>query len=132
MNRGLLLGHIPRDLACAFALGVVEDPRVVATLESVTVYDDRLRPLGKLPNWLLGDDPLDVATREYLRAKRDATMTTVPRPGQTAWGFASAARARDGANDRARKARDVGRGLLAERGVLTQARQAGLKLIAVD
>jgi hypothetical protein len=132
MQRGLLLGQVPRDVACAVALGVVEDPRVVPTLESVTLYDERLRPLGTLPNWLNGNDPLDVATRDYLRAKREANMTTAPRPGQTAWGFASAARSRDGANQRARQAREVGRGLLAERGVLTYARTAGLKLIAVD
>jgi hypothetical protein len=132
MNRGLLLGHIPRDLACAVALGFVEDARVVTTPEAVTLYDDRRRPLGTLPNWLAGNDPLDVATRDYLLAKRDASMTTTRRPGQSAWGYATAARTRDAANERARNARDVGRGLLAERGVLAYARTAGLKLIAAE
>lgn len=132
MNRGLLLGHVPRDVACAVALGIVEDPRVVATLQAVTLYDVRLRPLGTLPNWLNGDDALDVVTRDYLRAKPDATMTTVRRPGQAAWSYASAAKTRDGANERARQAREQGRGVLAERGVLAHARTAGLKLVAAD
>lgn len=132
MSRELLLGHLPRDLACAVALGVVEDPRIVATVEAVTLHDDGLRPLGKLSDWLAGNDPLDVATRDYLLAKRDASRTTARRPGQMAWGFASAAKTRDAATERACKARDVGRRLLAERGLFTYARTAGLKLIAAD
>jgi hypothetical protein len=132
MSRGLLLGHVPRDVACAVALGVVEDPRVVVTLEAVTLYDAAHRPLGTLPNWLAGDDPLDVATRDYLRARQEASMTTVRRPGQTAWNYATGAKTRDAANGRAREARERGRALLAERGVLAYARGAGLKLIAAE
>jgi len=132
MREGLLLGQVPRDVACAVGLGVVDDPRVVVTVESVTLYDNRLRPVGTLPNWLDGDDPLDLATREYLRARREANMTTAPRPGQSAWSFASAARTRDAANQRAHQARAAGRRLLTERGVLRYARTAGLTVMALD
>ncbi len=132
MNCKLLLGAVPHELACAVALGIVEDPRIAAGPEAVTVYDARMRQLGTVPNWLAGNDPLDAATRDYLEARREATMTTVRRPGQSAWNFASATRARDGANERARQARALGRGLLAERGVLAYAQGNGLRVISLD
>jgi hypothetical protein len=110
----------------------VEDPRVVASLEAVTVHDAHMRPLGSVRDWIDGSDPLGAATREYLTARRDAGKASAPRPGQGGWGAASAAKARDGANNRARQARDLARTLLAERGVLAQARGAGLRLLGVD
>jgi hypothetical protein len=131
MYRAPLLGQLDRDLACAVALGLVEDTRIVANLESVTWHDNRMRPLGTVRDWL-GDDPLDVATRDYLRAKREASMTTVRRPGQTGWGVASNVKTRDLANERARAARDQARALLTERGVFAAARRAGLKLMGVE
>jgi hypothetical protein len=132
MPRDLILGQLPKDLACAIALHIIEDNRVVANLEALTLHDERMRPLGTVRDWLAGDDPLDVTTRDYLKAKREASMTTMPRPGQSAWAAASATRTRDAANQRARQARDLGRMLLAERGVLAHARQKGLPLIGVD
>jgi hypothetical protein len=132
MSRDRILGQLDRDLACAVALGLVEDPRVVANLDVITLHDAFMRPLGAERDWLRGDDPLDAATRDYLQARREAAMTTVYRPGQSAWGAASAIKARDGATSRARQARDLGRALLAERGVLARARQAGLKLLGID
>jgi hypothetical protein len=132
MNRDRILGQLDRDLACAIALGLVEGPHVVANLESVSLHDEPMRLLGSVRNWLDGDDPLDAATRDYLRAKRDASAAAVRRPGQAPWGMAAAVKARDLANERARQARDLGRMLLAERGVLAQARRAGMKLVGAD
>jgi hypothetical protein len=132
MQRLPILGQLDRDLACAIALGLVEDPHVGASPENITLLDDQMRPLGTERDWLAGDDPLDVATREYLVARREVARASLIRPGQTAWGSASAVKARDGASSRARAARDVGRLLLAQRGVLADARAAGRKLIGVD
>ncbi len=132
MNSKLLLGTVPHELACAVALGIVEDPHIAPNADAVTVYDAHMRPLGTVPNWLAGNDPLDAATRDYLRAKREATMTTVRRPGQSAWNYSAATRARDGANERARQARALGRGLLAERGVLDYAQGNGLRVMTLD
>jgi hypothetical protein len=132
MARDLLLGRLHPDMACAVALSIVEDPHVVVNLESVTLYDESMRSLGCLRDWLTSDDPLDSATRAYLQAKRDHSRTTARGPGQTAWNAAAAAKSRDQATHRARQARDLGRQLLAERGVIARARQVGLKLIGVD
>jgi hypothetical protein len=132
VSRPPILGQLHPDLACAVALGLVEYPRVIANLDAVTLHDQAMRPLGTVRNWLDGNDPLDVATREYLAARRDVAKAVSWRPGQTGWAAASATRARDEANKRAIQARDLARGLLAERGVLAYARKAGLKLLGVD
>jgi hypothetical protein len=132
MSSDLLFGQLHPDVACAIALAIVEDPRVVANVDSLTLHDKNMRPLGTISGWLNSDDPLRVVTRDYLQAKREASMTTMRRPGETGWAAASAARTRDGANQRAREARDLGRALLAERGALAHARNSGLKLIGVE
>jgi hypothetical protein len=129
MSRGLILGQLDRDLACAVAVGLVESPRVAANPDAVTVHDAHMRPLGTVRGWLDGDDPLDVATREYLQARRDANQTTTPRPGQPPWMAAAAIRTRDAANQCARAARTRARDLLTQRGTFAQARAAGLKVI---
>jgi hypothetical protein len=130
MSRGLILGQLDQDLACAVALGLVENPRVAANPEAVTVHDGHMRPLGTVRGWLDGDDPLDVATREYLRARQEANLTTTPRPGQAPWMAAAAIRTRDAANQRAQAARQRARALLDQRGTFAAARAAGLKVIS--
>lgn len=114
------------------ALAIVEDARVVANADALTFHDQNMRPVGTVAGWLNGDDPLRLATREYLQAKREATMTTVRRPGESGWAAASAARTRDAANQRARQARERGRALLTERGALAYARSKGLKFVGVE
>ena len=132
MSRDLILGQLDPDLACAVALGLVEHPRVAVSLEGLTLLDGSLQPVATVRDWLAADDPLDAATRAYLAARREATMTTVRRPGQSGWAAASVIKARDTANTRAAQARDLGRSLLAQRGVLAQARQLGLKMLGGD
>jgi len=129
VSRGLILGKLDRDLACAVALGLVESPHVAANPDAVTVLDEYMQSVGTLRGWLDGDDPLDAATREYLRSRIEAYQTTTPRPGQPPWMAAAAIRTRDAANQRARAARERGRALLAERGTLDVARAAGLPVI---
>jgi hypothetical protein len=129
MSRGLILGQLDRDLACAVALGLVESPRVAANPDAVTVLDAHMRPVGTLRGWLDGDDPLDAATRDYLRARTEANLTTTPRPGQAPWVAAAAIRTRDAANQRARAARERARDLLAQRGTFAQAHAAGLPVL---
>src|SRR4051812_44117210 len=104
MSRALILGRLDRDLACAVALGLVEDPRVVANSEAVTLHDGQLRPLGTERGWLQGDAPRDAAPRDYLRARSEAVKASSPSLQQSAWRSASAVRARDDANSRARQA----------------------------
>ena len=81
MPREPILGVLDPDLACAVALGVVEHPQVVVSQEAVTVHDAGMRPLGTQPDWLVPDDPLHAATREYLQARREVMRVTGPRPG---------------------------------------------------
>ena len=131
MARGLILGQLEPDTACAVALALVEMPRVVVSLEAVTLHDAHMRPLGTARDWLT-DDPLDAAVRDYLRAKREANMTTARRPNQPPWVAAAAVKTRDQATHRALAARDAGRLLLEERGFFAKARKAGLKVIGVD
>jgi hypothetical protein len=131
-HRSPILGQFDRDLACAVALSLVEYPHIIANLNALTLLDAGMRPVGTEHDWLRGDDPLDVATREYLAARRDASLASVRRPGQTGWASASAVKTREEANSRARRARDLGRSLLIERGVIAHARRTGLKLIDVD
>jgi hypothetical protein len=126
MSREPILGHVDRDHACAVALGLVEDARVVVILEALTVHDAQMRTLGTVRDWLLGNDPLDAATREYLSAGREVSQASGVRLRQSPWQTAASIKARDPANRRAREARDLGRALLAERGFLAHARRAGL------
>ena len=130
MTREMILGCLDPDLACAIALGFVENHQVVANLGAVTVHDVAMRPLGTKPDWLNGDDPLDAATREYLSARRDALLAGSRGPGASAWGAAGIARKRDEANRKALEARARARQLLEERGVLEGARAAGFRVVA--
>jgi hypothetical protein len=132
MQQDLLFGRLHPDLACAIALSIVEDPRVIANAEAISLHDQAGQLLGCIRDWLQEGDPLHQATREYLLARREASQTTVRRPWQSSWAAASAARVRDAANNRALQAKDRARALLAERGVLTHARQAGLTLLGVS
>jgi hypothetical protein len=115
MRRGLLLGELDRDLACAIALGFVEDPHVVAELECIRIHDAAMRPLASQSGWLNTPDPLDVLTREYLVARRE--MARIP--------------SREGRQVAACNLITVKqrvRQLLAARGVLRKARAAGLTI----
>jgi hypothetical protein len=118
MSRGLLLGELDRDLACAIALGFVQDPRVIADLECIHIRDTDLRPLASQSGWLNTSDPLDAATREYLVARRE--MARLP---------SSEARQVAVCNLIAVKQRV--RQLLVARGVLRKARAAGLSIAGV-
>jgi hypothetical protein len=129
MRPDLILGQLPRDLACAIALGMVEAPRVGINLQSITLLDAQMRPADKLDNWLDGDDPLDVATRDYLKARQDAIHAGRPRFGQTGWAAAGAGRAREEAVKRSLVAKTTAQKLLVERGVLEHARSIGMHVI---
>jgi hypothetical protein len=132
MKRTPILGQVDPDLACAVALGLVEWPRVVVSLEAITVHDAEMRAVGTVSDWLTREDALDAATHIYLAARREAGLTTMRRPGQSPWVAAAAIKTRDLANKRAVQARDLGRALLIERGVLAHAREAGLKVLGDD
>jgi hypothetical protein len=113
------------DVACAIALGVVDDPNVTASLETLTVVDARLRTTHSQPGWLDGADALSVATREYLTARRDA-MLNGPRRTQSGWAASAAIKARETANIRANQARNTALKILQDRGVLHHARRNGM------
>lgn len=113
------------DVACAIALGLVDNPNVTASLDALVVTDPRLRTTRTQTGWLNGPDPLLIATRDYLTARRDA-MLNGPRPMQTAWAAASAVRVREAANARAIQARSTALKILQTRGILHYARRAGL------
>jgi hypothetical protein len=129
MKRAPILGQVDPDLACAVALGLVEWPRVEVRLEAITVHDTEMRVVGTVSDWLTPEDALDAATHTYLSARREAGLTTMRRPGQAPWVAAAAIKTRDLANKRAVEARDLGRALLIERGVLEHAREAGLTVL---
>ncbi len=129
MSRDPILGKLDRDLACAVALSIVEAPHIVVNLESVTLHDERMRPLGTERDWLRGNDPLDAVTRDYLTARRAVNQAGVRRPGQTGWAAASSIRAREEAIRKAQEMRDLGFTLLCERGLIAWARRTGLKLL---
>jgi hypothetical protein len=115
MARDLILGQLHPDLACAIALGFLENPQATVTLDVFTLFDPRLRTSRAHSGWLSTDDPLDVATREYLAAKRDTTLAS-PRTGQSGWAAASTIKKREEASKRAIEARARGLQLLQERG----------------
>jgi hypothetical protein len=129
MTRERILGVLDPDLACAVAVGLVEHRLVAANLEAVTVHDARMQPVGTRRDWLDGADPLDVATREYLTARRDATLAGSRGPGSSAWGAAGVAKKRDEANRKANEARLRVKALLEQRGVLARARAEGLPVV---
>ena len=118
-------GTLHPDVACAIALGVVDNPNVTASLDALIVIDPRLRTSRTQTGWLNGTDPLLIATRAYLTARRDA-MLNGPRPAQSGWAASSAVKARETANTRALQARGAALKLLQERGVLHHARRAGM------
>lgn len=128
MTRELILGTLAPDLACAIAAGFVEHRLVAVNLDALTLHDAHMRPVGTQRDWLDPADPLHAATRDYLTARRDAILAGSRGPGNTAWGSAGVARKRDEANRKALAARARIRELLEERGVLTQARAAGLNV----
>jgi hypothetical protein len=113
------------DLACAIALGVVDNPNVTATLDALVVVDPRSRTSHTQTGWLNGADALVVATREYLTARRDA-MLNGPRPTQSAWSASAVVKAREAANMRAIQARNTALKILQTRGVLHHARRTGM------
>ena len=128
MSRGLLCNVLDRDLACAVALGLVDRPGVVVNPQTITLQDAQMRPAGSVTDWLQGEDPLDVATREYLQARQEAILSG-PKPNAKPWEATARTKAREAANQRAIAARIRGRALLEERGVLARARAEGLRLI---
>ena len=113
------------DVACAIALGVVDNPNVTASLDALTIVDPRLRTTRTQTNWLDGADALAVATREYLTARRDA-MLNGPRPTQSGWAASATVKARETANIRANQARNTALKILQDRGVLHHARRTGM------
>ena len=115
MARELILGQLHPDLACAIALGVVDNPQVTVTVDSITLTDPQRGNTRTLSAWL-GDDPLDQATREYLTARRDAMLHGQKARGP-GWAGAAAIKARDQANARAIQARNRAREILQQRGV---------------
>jgi hypothetical protein len=129
MRSDILFNQLPRDVACAIALGIVEAPRVGTNLHSITLLDNQMRPVGKLDKWLEGDDPLDVATREYLQARQEAVQAGVRKGYQTGWNMAASAKARELAVKRSLTAKITAKKLLEERGVLEHARQQGMHVV---
>jgi hypothetical protein len=128
MSRGLLCNVLDRDLACAGALGFVDLPRVSTNPQTVTIHDANMRLVGSVPDWLSGADPLDVATREYLQARQEATLSGT-KPNAKPWEAAARAKARDEATKRALQAKARGKILLDQRGVLDRARAEQLRVI---
>ncbi len=128
MPRELLFGQLDQDIACAVALGFAEHRFVTVNADAITLQGPRSSAQTK-SGWLDGDDPLDVLTREYLTARRDAMLAGTPRPGANAWGASGSARKRDEANQRAIRAKNQARALLEERWVFARARAAGLVVL---
>jgi hypothetical protein len=127
MGRGLLCNVLDRDLACAVALSFVDLPRVAVNAQTITIHDANMRLIGSVPDWLDGGDPLDAATRDYLQARQEATLSG-PKPGAKPWEASARTKAREVANQRAIQAKARGKALLEERGVLAQARAQGLRV----
>jgi hypothetical protein len=126
MPRGLILGKLDPDLACAIALGLVEHNFIVTNLECITIHDEDFRPLGQQRDWLTDEDPLDLATRDYLTARRQALFATHQAEADNAWAAAAGLATREEANRRAVEARAMGRAILEQRRVLESARAAGM------
>ena len=129
MSREPILNELPPDWACAIALGLIENPRFVVSLDAVTLHDAHMHPISTQADWLSPDDPHDQVTREYLQARREAMAVNTKRSG-AAWAAAHATKLREAANQRAAQAKVRGHGFLAERGVLKEARAAGWTVLA--
>ncbi len=117
MRRGPLLGGLDRDLACAIAMGFVINPRVLADLEWIRIYDADMRPLASQSHWLDAQDPLDAATRAYLAARRALAAGSLDRREATRHLLAAKAHVRR---------------LLEARGVLRKAREVGLDVVGEE
>jgi hypothetical protein len=126
MKRPLILGQFPPDLVCAMALGLAHHPDLVVSLEAVTLKDQRLQPVATHADWLGRDDPLEVVTQEYLRARREVVAANA-RWGGTGWLTAGTVRVREAAKARALHAKARGHALLGERGAFTKAGAAGFR-----
>lgn len=128
MSRDVICGVLDRDLACAVALGFVDMPTVAVNVQTITLHDANMRPIGSLADWLATNDPLDALTRTYLQARLEAAQSG-PKGNARPWEAAARTRARDEANRRANEARTCGKALLDERGVLARARAVQLRVI---
>ena len=128
MPRDPILGLLDRDIACAIALGVVESPLVTITPEAVGIIDPRTRATRTLAGWLDGSDPLDVAVREFLQARKDA-MRAAPSGAGGAWSSASTIKNRDAANQKAIAAKNRALAFVKERNVVQSARLAGFRVM---
>jgi hypothetical protein len=127
MTRDLILGQLHPDMACAIALGIVEDLHVTVTADAISLFDPRLRSTRTQTGWLAGADPLDEATRVYLHARRDAMLTTArPSSYGSGWRAAAAAKTRDASNTKAIQAKTRAFQLLEQRGVIGNATRSGL------
>jgi hypothetical protein len=126
MPRGLILGKLDPDLACGIALGLVEHNFIVTNLESITIHDEDFETLGQQRDWLTDEDPLDLATRDYLTARRQALLAAHQGEADNAWAAAAGIASREEANRRAVEARATGRAILEQRRVLESARAAGM------
>src|SRR5262245_59888272 len=122
MARDLILNKLDPDLACAIALGYVEHNFIVANLDGITIHDADFEILGQQTDWLTEDDPLDIATRDYLSARREALLSGYHHEEDNAWAAAAAMGTREEANRRAITARAAGKALLEERRVLESAK----------
>ncbi len=127
MSRTLLFGHLHPDLACAVALGFVHYPGLSVTADAILLVDPQQQIRQTQSDWL-GDDPLDLVTREYLSARREA-MQQVIRPGAAPWAVSAARKVKEAANARAIAAKQRGYELLQERGILSHASRAGLSVL---
>jgi hypothetical protein len=129
MPRSLILGKLDPDLACALAVGLVEHPLIQANLEAISLYDQDLTLIGRYPDWLDVNDPLDAATRAYLEARRTAHEARRHHEDDNAWAAAASLRVQEDASKRAIAARSAARQLLEEREVLASARAAGMAVL---
>jgi hypothetical protein len=128
VSRELLFGQLHPDLACAVALGFVHHPGLTVTADAITFVDSLRQTSQTLTGWLGSEDPLDVITREYLGARREA-MQQVLRPGASPWVASAARKVKETANARAVAAKQKGYQLLEERGILLHASRAGLSVL---
>jgi hypothetical protein len=126
MPRDLILNKLDPDLACAIALGLVEHNFIQANLESITLHDEDFQILGQQKEWLTEDDPLDLATRDYLVARHQALLAGRHGESDNAWAAAQAIGTREEANRQAIEARATAKAILEERRVLESAKAAGM------
>ncbi|MFT3880464.1 MAG: hypothetical protein QM703_12480 [Gemmatales bacterium] len=116
------------DLACAIALGVVENSRMVTTIQQVNVLDSSGLVVPH-KNWLRETDPLHQLTKQYLQAKAESQQSGVHQRPQAGWNMEAALKARDQANERAMLILIQARQLLEARGVLKRAKLEGLRIL---